>query len=58
MAKEISQIVEHERPDGYKEAFISVTDQETGETITGRTEWYYDGDRGTRVDYLVQDLMK
>lgn len=58
MAKEIFQIVEHERPDGYKEAIITVKDSETGETETGRTEWYYDGDRETRVDYLIQDLMK
>lgn len=58
MSKEIFQIVERERPDGYHEAIITVKDSETGETETGRTEWYYDGDRGPRVDSLIQDLMK
>ena len=58
MAKEISQIVERERPDGNKEAIIAVKNSETGETKTGRTGVYYDGDRETTADSLIQDLMK
>ncbi len=58
MAKEITQIIEHERPDGYKEAIINVRDTTTGETRTERAEWYYDGDRGVRVDYAIREAMK
>jgi hypothetical protein len=58
MAKEISQIIEHERPDGWKEAIITSRDTETGETRTERAEWYYEGDRGVRVDYAINNALK
>ena len=58
MAKVISQIIERERPDGWKEAIIIATDPETGETRTERAEWYYDGDRGIRVDYAIREALK
>lgn len=58
MAKQISQIIERERPDGWKEAIITSYDPETGETRTERAEWYYDGDRGIRVDYAIEQALK
>lgn len=58
MAKAITQIIEHEHPDGYKEAIITATDSTTGVTRTERAEWYYDGDRGARVDYAIGEAMK
>ena len=58
MAKGITQIIERESPDGYKEAIITARDLETGETAVERAEWYYDGDRGTRVDYAIQEVLK
>ena len=58
MAKEITQIIERERCDGYKEAIITGTNSETGNTVTKRVEWYYDGDRGVRVDMAIQEIMQ
>lgn len=58
MAKEITQIIERETLDGSKEAIIVAEDKETGETRTERAEWYYDGDRGIRVDYAIQEALK
>lgn len=58
MPKIVSQIIERERPDGWKEAIVIVTDTETGEQNSGTTEWYYDGDRKVRVDYLIENLLK
>lgn len=58
MAKKIVQIIERERPDGYKEAIVVAEDPETGETRTERAEWYYDGDRGIRVDYAIREALK
>ncbi len=58
MAEVIHQIIERECPDGYKEAIATARDSETGEMNTTRTEWYYDSDRGVRVDYAISDLLK
>lgn len=58
MAKEITQIIERERSDGYKEAIITGTNSETGYSVTKRVEWYYDGDRGVRVDSAIREIMQ
>lgn len=58
MAKEITQIIERETIDGNKEAIIVATDPETGETSTERAEWYYEGDRGVRLDYAIKEALK
>jgi hypothetical protein len=58
MAKEITQIIERETIDGSKEAIIVATDPETGETNTERAEWYYEGDRGVRLDYAIKEALK
>ena len=57
MAKEIAQIIERERIDGYKEAIITVRDTVTGETWAERAEWYYDCDRGPRIDYAIKKAL-
>lgn len=58
MAKEITQIIERETIDGWKEAIIVAEDKETGATSTERAEWYYEGDRGVRVDYAIKEALK
>lgn len=57
MSRRLVQIVESERPDGWKEAIVTVEDTESGQQYVGRTEWYYEGDRGIRIDYLLKDLL-
>lgn len=58
MSKVITSIIEYERLDGWKEAIITATNPESGETRTERAEWYYDGDRGRRVDYAIENATK
>lgn len=58
MAKEITQIIEHERPDGNTEVIINVYDTETGKNEVGKTDYYYEGDRDIRVQSVIDDLMK
>ena len=58
MAKEITQIIEREKPDGEKEVIINVYDTETGKNEVGTTSYIYDGDRDRRVQSVIDDLMR
>lgn len=58
MAKVITSMIERERPDGYKEYIVQATDPVTGETSVERAEWYYDGDRGVRVDMANERVLR
>lgn len=58
VAKEITQIIERQRPDGWWELIMVVTDTETGETKSDSTSWYLPCDRDVRVNYLRENLLK
>lgn len=58
MAKVISQMIERQRPDGWWEMIMVVTDTETGYTWSDSTSWYYPGDRDVRVDIMRRNLLR
>lgn len=58
MAKELTQIIDRELPNGWHETIVVAQDSDTGESVSERTEWYNDSDRGTRVDYIIEEVLK